>query len=92
MYFENGLRKETETSNLDLSFLFTIKNVSSGYTLCHLEHCLFLLHVCFKILTRKSVVSPINWNIEKNTPVIPKGLKRGTKSINMRITYSFHFT
>ena len=40
-------------------FLFTSKNVASGYTLCHLEICFFLLYVCFKIVTRKSVISPM---------------------------------
>ena len=40
---------------LDLSFLFTIKNVASGYTLCHLENYFFFLYISFKIMTRKSV-------------------------------------
>ena len=55
---------------LDLSFLFVIKNVASGCTLDHLGHlesCFFLLYVLFKFVTRKSVVFPIKWNIEKNT-------------------------
>ena len=50
----------------DLSFLFNIKDVATEYTFCHLENCFSLLYVCFKIVTRKIVVSPINWNIEKN--------------------------
>ena len=45
---------------LDLSFLFTSKNVAFGYTLCNLENCFFLLCACFKIVTRKSVIFPIN--------------------------------
>ena len=50
---------------LDLSFLFTSENIASGYSFCHPEDCFFLLNACFKILTRKSVISPINWNIQK---------------------------
>ena len=33
-------------------------------------------------MTRKSVVSPRNWNIEKNTTLINKRLKRGTNQKN----------
>ena len=69
----------------NLSFLFTIKNVSSGYTLCYREKCFFFLYVSFKIVTRKSVVFPINWNIEKNTTLNTKGLKRGTKRSNIKM-------
>ena len=46
---------------LDHSFLFTIQN----YTLCHRKNWFFHLCVSFKIVTWKSVVSPINRNIEK---------------------------
>ena len=60
--------------------------------LCHLENCFLLLHVCFKIVTWKSVVSPINWDIEKNITLNTKGLKRVTKRINERMTYILHFT
>ena len=70
---------------LDLSFLFTIKIVISGYTLC-------LLYVCFKIVTRKRAVFSINWNIEKNTTLNTQGLKRGIQRINMKMTWIFHFT
>ena len=59
--------------------LFTSKNAASGYTLCHLEN------VSFKIVTRKSVVSPINWKMEKYTTLDTKGLKSGTKRINMKM-------
>ena len=45
--------------------LFTSKNVASGYTFYHLENCFILMYVCFKIVTQMSVVSPINWKIEK---------------------------
>ena len=62
-------------------FLY-FKNGASGYTLCHLENCFFLLCACFKILTPKSLVTPINWNIEKNTNLNTKGLKRGTNLKN----------
>ena len=37
----------------------------------------------YEIVTRKSVISPIKWNIEKNTTLNTKGLKRGTKRVNM---------
>ena len=77
--FENGLRKKTEISvetNCRSFIFFTIKNVASNHTLCHLEICFFLLYVCVKIVMRKSVVSPINWNIEKNSTLNTKGLKR----------------
>ena len=37
-------------------------------------------------------VSPINWNIEKNTTLNTKGLKRRSKRINVKMTYIFHFT
>ena len=50
----------------------------------NLEDCFFFLYVCFKIEARKSVVSTINWNIEKNTNA--KGLKGGTKRIDMKMT------
>ena len=40
----------------------------------------------YEIVTRKSVISPIKWNIEKNTTLNPKGLKRGTKRVNMKVT------
>ena len=50
---------------LDLPFLFTVQNVASGYTL--FQNCFFLLYVCFKIMIGKTVVSPINWNIQKKT-------------------------
>ena len=60
--------------------------------LCHLENCFLLLYVCFKIVTRKSVVSPINWNTEKNITLNTKGLKRVTKRIHVRMTYILHFT
>ena len=33
---------------LDHSFLFTIQNVASGYTLCHLENWFFHLYVSAK--------------------------------------------
>ena len=33
---------------LDLSFLFTVQNIASGYTCCHLENCFFLLYAGFK--------------------------------------------
>ena len=77
---------------LDLSFLFTVQNVVPGYTLCPLENCFFLLYVCFKIGKRKTVVSPINWNIEKNTPLNTEGLKGGSKKTNLKIIWIFHFT
>ena len=35
---------------LDHSFLFTIQNVASVYTLCNLENCFFHLYVFFKIV------------------------------------------
>ena len=72
--------------DLDLSFLFTSKNVASGYTLCDLENCFFLLYVGFKNLTPKSIISPVNWNIEKNTTMNTEGLKSGIKRINMKMT------
>ena len=68
------------------NFLFTVKNVAFGYSLCHHENCLYFLYFCFKIVTRKSVISTINWNIEKNTTLNTKSLKRGTKRINMKMT------
>ena len=37
----------------------------------------FSVYVCFKILTQKSIVSIINWNIEKSTTQNTEGLKRG---------------
>ena len=43
--------EKTEISvekNFRFFVLFTSKNVASGYTLCHLENCFFLLYVCFK--------------------------------------------
>ena len=51
---------------LDLSFLFTIKNFPFGFALCNPENGFFLFYVWFKIVIRKSVVSPINCNIEKH--------------------------
>ena len=55
-----------------LVILFAISKIASSF-----------LYVCFKVVTPKSVVSPINWNTEGlNT----EGLKRGTKIINMKIT------
>ena len=71
----NGIREETkylQKQILDLAFLFTVQNVASGYTLCHLENCFILLYVCFKIMIWKNVVSPINWNIEKTSFWIQK--------------------
>ena len=68
---------------LDLLFLFTLPN-ASGYTLYHLENCFFVLHACFKMVTRKSVISPKNWNI-KNTTLYTEGLKRGSKRNNLKI-------
>ena len=50
---------------LDHLFLFNIQKLASGYSLCHLENCFFHFYVYFKIITWKSVVFPINWNIEK---------------------------
>ena len=87
LYFENRLRKETKIQKqiLDLLFLFTIKNVAFGHTFCHLENCFFLLYVCFKVATRKRVVFPINWNIEKNITLNTKGTKRGTKRNNTKM-------
>ena len=90
LYFENGVKKVTEIS-VEMNFrsfffLFTVQNVASGYTLCRLENSFFLLYVGIKIVTRKSVVFPINWNIEKNTNLHTEGLKRETKRINMKIT------
>ena len=70
----------------DLSLLYTVQNVTSGYTIWHLENCCFLLYVCFKIVIQKSVVSPINWNIEKNTILNTEGLKQESKRINLKIT------
>ena len=81
--------KKTEISvekNLELSFLFISKNVASGYALCHFENGFFLLHVCFKIVTQKWVISPLNWNIKKDTSLNAEGVKCGTKRINMKIT------
>ena len=60
-------RKNTEISvekNFRSFVLFTSKIVASGYALCYLENCFFLLYVCFKIVTRKSLVSRINWKID----------------------------
>ena len=42
--------------------------------------------VSFNIMTRKSVVSSINWNIEKNTTLNTKGLESGTKITNIKMT------
>ena len=50
-----------------------------------LKIVIFVLYVYFKILTRKSVVSLINWNLEKNTTLNTKGLKKGAERINMKI-------
>ena len=89
----SGKRPEHQQKQiLDLSILFTIKNVASGYTLCHLENSCVALYVCFRIMTPKSIVSTINWNTEKYTTLNNKGLKRGTKRINMKMTQIFHFT
>ena len=78
---------------LDLSFLFTLQNVASGYTIYHLENYIFLSFVCFTIMSRKIVVSRyIGMNIETYTTLNTEGLKRGTKRINMKITWIFHFT
>ena len=60
---ENGLRKKGRNiskKNFRSFALFTSKNVASGYTICHLENCFIFLCACFKIVTSKSVVSPIN--------------------------------
>ena len=76
---------------LNLSFSFSIKNVAFCYALFHLENCFFLLYVCFKIVTCKTVVSPINWNIVKNTALNTKGPKREIKRINMKMTQISHF-
>ena len=59
---------------LDLSLLFTIKNVTSGYTLCHLENCFFLLYVYFRIVTWKKTELEYreNWKrigSQKKTPL-----------------------
>ena len=71
---------------LDLLILFTIKNVASGYTLCHLENRFFHLHVCFKIVARKSEVSPYKLKYrKKNTTLNTKDLKSGTKRIIMKM-------
>ena len=64
LYFQNGLRKETEIS----------------------VETTFILHLCFKTVTQKSVVSPISCNLEKNTTLNTKGLRRGTERINMKVT------
>ena len=77
---------------LDLSVLLTIKNDASGHTLCCLQNSFLILYVCLKIVTRKYVVSPIKENTEKNTTLNTKGLKKGTKKINMRLAQIFHFT
>ena len=71
---------------LDLSFLFTSKN---GYILCHLENFFFFLYLCLKIVIRKSVISPINWNIEKKPTLSTESLKSGTKRINKKMTSSY---
>ena len=53
--------KHQQKRILDHSFSFTIQNVASGYILCHLENWFFQLYLCFfKIVSWKSVVSPIN--------------------------------
>ena len=56
-----------------------------------LKNVFFLLYVYFKVVTHKSEVSPINWNIEKNTTLNTKFLKRGTKRINLKITWKIKF-
>ena len=43
-----------------------------------------------QIWNHKGVASPINWNVEKNTIRNTKGLKRGSKRINMKIVIPFH--
>ena len=80
----SGKRPEYQQKRiLDLSVLFTITNIASGYTPCHLENFYFLLYVYFQIVTRKSV--------KKNTLNI-KCIKGGAKRINMKTTQTFHFT
>ena len=64
LYFQNGLRKETEIS------------VETN----------FILHLCLKTVTQKSVVSPISCNLEKNTTLNTKGPRRGTEIIIMKMT------
>ena len=40
--------KDQHKRILDHSFLFTIQNVASGYTLCHLENWFFHFYVSLK--------------------------------------------
>ena len=47
--------KYQQKNFLDISFLFTIQNVASCSTLCHLENYLFHLYVCFKIVTHGNI-------------------------------------
>ena len=83
----SGKRPEYQQKRiLDLSFLFTIKNVAPDYALCQLEICFFLLYGCYKIVTQKSLVYPVNCNIEKDTTLNTKVLKRGGKAINIKMT------
>ena len=83
----SGKRLKYQQKNfLDLLLLFVVKTVTSGYTFCHLENCFYLLYVCFKIVIQRRRVYLINWNTEKNTTLNTKGLKRGTKRINMKMT------
>ena len=90
---KNGLRKISKYRtkiSVEKSFrsfvLFTIKNVASGYNLCHIENCFIPLYVCFKIVTYTEQRSiPDKLKNGKKTPLNTKDIKSGTNRINIKM-------
>ena len=48
-FVSGKIPKHQKKRILDLPFLFTIKNVASGYTLCLIESCFFSHVFAFKL-------------------------------------------
>ena len=73
MVLEKKSRKSVE-KNFSW-FLFTSKNVASGYTLCHLEN---------RDMEERNILDKLK--CRKNTTLNTEGQKSGTKRTNVKMT------